>query len=121
MSMKDFLFVRAIKNVAASWRILFRCAATICRSRKVLSIVRYALPGWRRATGARCAPVEQLQAIFGYRNVNIFPERVFMPGIGKLLDADGNFAKPEMEKRLQKHAESFVGFVESLSRKALSP
>ncbi|MES1180993.1 MAG: NAD(P)H-dependent oxidoreductase, partial [Verrucomicrobiota bacterium] len=33
-------------------------------------------------------PVEQLQAIFGYRNAFIFPERVFMPGIGKLLDAD---------------------------------
>ena len=34
-------------------------------------------------------PVEQLQAIFGYRNAYIFPERVFMPGIGKLLNEAG--------------------------------
>ena len=29
-------------------------------------------------------PVEQLQAIFGYRNAYLYPERVFLPGIGKL-------------------------------------
>ena len=64
-------------------------------------------------------PVEQLQAIFGYRNAHIFPERVFMPGIGKLLDADGNFANPEMEKRLEKQAAEFSGFVEKLRIKKL--
>jgi len=37
-------------------------------------------------------PVEQLQAIFCYRNAYIFPERVFMPGINKLLDEAGQFA-----------------------------
>ena len=41
-------------------------------------------------------PVEQLQAIFGYRNALIFPERVFMPGIGKLLDDSGKFTDPEL-------------------------
>ncbi len=64
-------------------------------------------------------PVEQLQAIFGYRNAFIFPERVFMPGIGKLLDASGNFANGDMEKRLAKQAEGFVGFVEMLRSKKL--
>src|SRR5271169_1448807 len=49
-------------------------------------------------------PVEQLQAIFGYRNAYIFPERVFMPGIGKLLDEAGRFTSEEMEKRLAKQA-----------------
>ena len=44
-------------------------------------------------------PIEQLQAIFGYRNAFIFPERVFMPGIGKLLDASGQFVGPEIPKR----------------------
>src|ERR1035437_27000 len=34
-------------------------------------------------------PVEQLQAIFGYRNAYIFPERVFLPQINNLLDANG--------------------------------
>src|SRR5271163_4229583 len=34
-------------------------------------------------------PVEQLQAIFGYRNAHVFSERVFMPGISGLLDEAG--------------------------------
>ena len=62
-------------------------------------------------------PVEQLQAIFGYRNGHIFPERVFMPGIGKLLNEAGQFTNPEMELRLHKQAEGFVGFVERLRGK----
>jgi NAD(P)H-dependent FMN reductase len=66
-------------------------------------------------------PVEQLQAIFGYRNAYLFPERVFMPGIGKLLNEAGQFTNPEMEKRLGKQAEGFVGFVESLHGKKLRP
>src|SRR5450432_4110278 len=36
-------------------------------------------------------PVEQLQAIFSYRNAHLYPERVFMPGINKLLDEAGRF------------------------------
>ena len=59
-------------------------------------------------------PVEQLQAIFGYRNAHIFPERVFMPGIGKMLDEAGRFTSEEMEKRLEKQAGGFIGFVETL-------
>jgi chromate reductase len=56
-------------------------------------------------------PVEQLQAIFGYRNAYIYPERVFMPGINKLLDASGQFSNPDMEKRLTQQAKGFVEFV----------
>lgn len=59
-------------------------------------------------------PVEQLQAIFGYRNAHIYPERVFMPGIGKLLDANGRLQDAELLGRLQKQAEGFVTFVERL-------
>ncbi len=66
-------------------------------------------------------PVEQLQAIFGYRNAYIFPERVFMPGISKLLNEAGQFTSPDIEKRLAKQAEGFVGFVESLRAKKLRP
>jgi NAD(P)H-dependent FMN reductase len=62
-------------------------------------------------------PVEQLQMIFGYRNAYIFPERVFMPGIGKLLDAGGQFTNPEMAERLKKQAEGFAGFVEKFRGK----
>ena len=41
-------------------------------------------------------PVEQLQAIFGYRNAYIYPERVFLPGIGKLLDASGRLTDADL-------------------------
>lgn len=64
-------------------------------------------------------PVEQLQAIFGYRNALIYPERVFMPGIGKLLDASGQFASDDIPKRLDKQAVGFVDFVEKLRVKKL--
>jgi chromate reductase len=64
-------------------------------------------------------PVEQLQAIFGYRNAYLFPERVFMPGINQLLDGAGQFTSPEIKERLEKQATGFVGFVESLCRKKL--
>jgi NAD(P)H-dependent FMN reductase len=64
-------------------------------------------------------PVEQLQAIFGYRNAYIFPERVFLPGINQLLDEAGLFTRPDIEKRLEKQAAGFVGFVENLRAKKL--
>jgi chromate reductase, NAD(P)H dehydrogenase (quinone) len=64
-------------------------------------------------------PVEQLQAIFGYRNAYIFPERVFMPGINKLLDETERFNNSEIKERLEKQAVGFVGFVESLRGKKL--
>jgi len=57
-------------------------------------------------------PVEQLQAIFGYRNAYIYPERVFMPGIGRLIDANGRLTDADLLKRLRAQAEGFVGFVE---------
>ena len=63
--------------------------------------------------------MEQLQAIFGYRNAFIYPERVFMPGINKLLNEAGQFTSPDMAKRLGKQAEGFVSFVESLRGKRL--
>jgi NAD(P)H-dependent FMN reductase len=59
-------------------------------------------------------PVEQLQAIFGYRNAYLYPERVFMPGIGKLMDADGRLQDAELLGRLDKQAEGFVAFVEKV-------
>lgn len=57
-------------------------------------------------------PVEQLQAIFGYRNAYLFPERVFLPQIGDLLDAGGRLTDPALLKRLRAQAGGFVRFVE---------
>ncbi len=56
-------------------------------------------------------PVEQLQAIFGYRNAHIYPERVFMPKINDLLDASGRLKDPELVDRLREQQKGFVEFV----------
>jgi NAD(P)H-dependent FMN reductase len=56
-------------------------------------------------------PVEQLQAIFGYRNAYIYPDRVFMPGVDQLFDDQGRLKNPELVSRLKKQAEGFVEFV----------
>ena len=59
-------------------------------------------------------PVEQLQAIFGYRNAHLFPPRVFLPGIGSLLNEENRIADPKIRERLKKQATGFLGFVEQL-------
>ena len=61
-------------------------------------------------------PVEQLQAIFGYRNAFIYPERVFLPQIHGLLDEHGRLKSAELLKRLRAQAEGFVDFVERLQK-----
>ena len=66
-------------------------------------------------------PVEQLQAIFAYRNAYIFPERVFLPQINDLLDEAGRLTDPELLKRLKSQAEGFVDFVEHLKEIKLRP
>src|SRR5271170_2428903 len=59
-------------------------------------------------------PVEQLQAIFGYRNAHIFPVRVFLPQIYNLLDDSGKIKDAELLERLKAQANGFAGFVEKL-------
>ena len=61
-------------------------------------------------------PIEQLQAIFGYRNAFIYPERVFLPQVNSLLDESGRLKNPELLDRLRKQAEGFVDFVEKLKQ-----
>ncbi len=55
-------------------------------------------------------PVEQLQQIFGYRNAYIYPERVFIAGIGNQLGADGRLKDAELAGRLRNQAAGFVEF-----------
>ena len=59
-------------------------------------------------------PVEQLQAIFGYRNGYIYPERVFMPGVDKLLDDKERLKDSSLIERLRKQATGYVEFVEKI-------
>ncbi|MGD1089126.1 MAG: NADPH-dependent FMN reductase [Verrucomicrobiota bacterium] len=59
-------------------------------------------------------PVEQLQAIFIYRNAHIFPARVFLPQINNLLDASGKLKDPDLLVRLKAQVDGFAEFVEKL-------
>lgn len=58
-------------------------------------------------------PVEQLQHIFGYRHALIYPVRVFLPGIGDLLDGEGRLKDGELLERLEKQAAGFGKFVDA--------
>jgi NAD(P)H-dependent FMN reductase len=58
--------------------------------------------------------VEQLQQIFGYRNAHVYPERVFIPGIGQQLGADGRLKDDELVGRLRKQAAGFAEFTRRL-------
>lgn len=57
-------------------------------------------------------PVEQLQLIFGYRNAHVYPERVFIPGVGSKFDAQGSLIDPAIDARLKAQAEGFAQFVQ---------
>lgn len=59
-------------------------------------------------------PVEQLQAIFGYRNAFVYPERVFMPRVNNLLDSEGRITDAGVVERLREQAIGFIDFVERL-------
>jgi chromate reductase len=59
-------------------------------------------------------PVEQLSAIFAYRNVHLYPVRVFMPQIHNLLDASGKIKDAELRERLKAQVEGFAGFVKKI-------
>lgn len=59
-------------------------------------------------------PVEQLQAIFGYRNAYICPERVFLPNVFDLLTDEGTLADAALVDRLRGQAAAFVKFATQL-------
>jgi len=59
--------------------------------------------------------VEQLQMIFGYRNAHTFPERVFIPGIGQQLGADGKLKDASLDERLAKQCVGFARFADVIS------
>lgn len=59
-------------------------------------------------------PVEQLQAIFGYRNAFVYPGRVLMPHINQLLGSEGRLKDAELIERLREQAIGFIDFVEKL-------
>jgi NAD(P)H-dependent FMN reductase len=70
--------------------------------------------GLSAGTWGALRPIEQLQAIFAYRNAFVFPERVFLPGINDLLDEQGRLKDQELIGRLRAQVEGFTDFVERL-------
>ncbi|MEN0059398.1 MAG: NAD(P)H-dependent oxidoreductase [Bdellovibrio sp.] len=59
-------------------------------------------------------PVEHLQQVFGYRNAYVFPERVFIMNVHKLLDAQGVLQDEIIKQLLLKQAQGFQKFTEAL-------
>lgn len=66
-------------------------------------------------------PVEQLQAIFVYRNAYLYPERVFLPRINDLLNETGRLNDAELVERLKEQATGFIDFVQKLKGVKLRP
>jgi NAD(P)H-dependent FMN reductase len=74
----------------------------------------FAFTGVAAGAWGALRPIEQLAAIFSYRNAHLFPTRVFLPGIGKLLSAEGKLTSEDALKRLRAQAAGFVEFARKL-------
>ncbi len=55
-------------------------------------------------------PVEQLQQVFAYRYAHLFPRRVFIPSIHRVLDEAGKLNDTELTARLEKQASGFLQY-----------
>ncbi len=55
-------------------------------------------------------PVEQLAQIFCYRNAYLYPERVFIPRVGTVLDAEGNLTDAKILEMLERQVKGFTLF-----------
>lgn len=58
--------------------------------------------------------VEHFQGVAGYRNAIMYPNRVFIGSIHKLLDPDGALTDAALVERLKAQAAGFVKFVAAL-------
>ena len=59
-------------------------------------------------------PIEQLQAVFGYRNAYQLPERVFIDGVGRALGDDGWPKEEALAQRLERQMAHFVDYCKAL-------
>lgn len=59
-------------------------------------------------------PVEQLQGVFGYRNAFVYPERLFLHGIGDELGPDG-LRTPLLRELFDAQTAGFLAFCEALA------
>ncbi|MEO5667356.1 MAG: NAD(P)H-dependent oxidoreductase [Bdellovibrionota bacterium] len=61
-------------------------------------------------------PVEQLEAIFKYRNAFLFNERIFLPRVETQLTADDHFTQALTGQLADQQVKNFIGFVESCKK-----
>lgn len=59
-------------------------------------------------------PIEQLEAIFQYRQALIYPARVHLMPIGSLLNEEGQLEDEKILGRLEKQVAGFVDFVQKV-------
>jgi len=59
-------------------------------------------------------PIEQLQAVFGYRNAHIFPSRVFIASAAQVLDDTGEPTDPYLPGQFDAQVAGFAEFVRKL-------
>ncbi|HEX3134535.1 MAG TPA: NADPH-dependent FMN reductase [Planctomycetota bacterium] len=58
--------------------------------------------------------VEHFQGVAGYRNAHMFPNRVFVGGVHKVIGPDQKLNDLALVERLQTQAKDFVAFVTAL-------
>lgn len=63
-------------------------------------------------------PVEHLQQVFGYRNAFIYPERIFMTNVFKIID-DGKVTDPVIADLMVKQAKGFQAYCRALKSEGL--
>lgn len=56
-------------------------------------------------------PIEQLEALAKYRMALVYPQRVHLMPIAKLLDDEGRLNDPKLVGRIEAQAEGFLKFV----------
>ncbi len=70
--------------------------------------------GLSTGRGGGVRPVEHLQQILAHGKAHLYPERVFLPRVSALLDADGRLRDEEALERLRRQAAGFADFVRRL-------
>ena len=58
--------------------------------------------------------VEHFQGVAGYRNAHMYPNRVFIGGVHKVIGPDKRLSDIALVERLQTQAKGFVQFIRAL-------
>jgi NAD(P)H-dependent FMN reductase len=61
-------------------------------------------------------PVEQLEAVFKYRNALTYGERIFLPRVETQINADGTFTQPLTTQLVDSQVKGFIRFVDAVKK-----